>query len=76
MELTDEQANIMHWIERYSRVHGFPPCRRDIERKFDIGGYLVQRRLGELQEAGYIQLYPGLARGIRILRHLQEAVKV
>lgn len=68
-ELTAHQREVLGFIVEYQRRHGFPPSVREICGRFGFrSNRTVQGYLDALQKKGYIQLYSGKKRGIKILR--------
>lgn len=68
-DLTQRQNEILDFIR--SRLHdtGFPPTREDIARQFGFSSKTgAQDHLMAIARKGYIELVPGNARGIRLLK--------
>ena len=68
-DLTQRQTEIFDFIR--SRLHdtGFPPTREDIARQFGFSSKTgAQDHLMAIARKGYIELVPGNARGIRLLK--------
>jgi repressor LexA len=68
-DLTPRQNEILDFIR--SRLHdtGFPPTREDIARQFGFSSKTgAQDHLMAIARKGYIELVPGNARGIRLLK--------
>jgi repressor LexA len=68
-DLTQRQSEIFDFIR--SRLHdtGFPPTREDIARQFGFSSKTgAQDHLMAIARKGYIELVPGNARGIRLLK--------
>jgi repressor LexA len=53
--LTEKQAAIRDFIERYSAQNGFPPSVREIGRQFGIYPATVQDHIAALEKKGYLQ---------------------
>ena len=68
-DLTQRQSEIFDFIR--SRLHdtGFPPTREDIARQFGFSSKTgAQDHLMAIARKGFIELVPGNARGIRLLK--------
>ncbi|MBV8063304.1 MAG: transcriptional repressor LexA [Nevskia sp.] len=68
-DLTQRQNEILDFIR--SRLHdtGFPPTREDIARQFGFSSKTgAQDHLMAIARKGFIELVPGNARGIRLLK--------
>jgi len=68
-DLTQRQTEIFDFIR--SRLHdtGFPPTREDIARQFGFSSKTgAQDHLMAIARKGFIELVPGNARGIRLLK--------
>lgn len=67
--MNDQQtADAMKFISEHIRTEGYPPSRRQIA---DAAGFKSvsdgQRIIADLVAKGLIQVYPGVARGIRVV---------
>jgi repressor LexA len=68
-ELTQRQSEILDFIRSQLRATGFPPTREDIAREFGFSSKTgAQDHLLAIARKGFIELVPGNARGIRLLR--------
>ena len=74
--LTNRQEQILEWIKRFIQVYGIPPTR--VELAHGVGlkdASCVGPHLQTLAEGGWIQLFPGKNRGIRVLDQLLPLVR-
>lgn len=68
-DLTQRQTEILDFIRSQLRETGFPPTREDIARQFGFSSKTgAQDHLMAIARKGFIELVPGNARGIRLLR--------
>jgi repressor LexA len=68
-DLTQRQSEIFDFIRSRLRETGFPPTREDIAREFGFSSKTgAQDHLMAIARKGYIELVPGNARGIRLLK--------
>jgi len=70
--MTDLQARILDYIEMFRNRKGFPPTRREIGIRFGKSTSVINFNLFQMQRGGWIELSPGKARGIRIVRRPVE----
>ena len=56
------------FIERYIEEQGLPPSQREIAEGCYIARSAVVRHLDKLEARGRIELIPGKARGIRLIK--------
>jgi repressor LexA len=74
-ELTDRQAEILHFIEKQLRHSGMPPTRQDIAEEFGFGSpSAAESHLRAIEAKGYIQIVRGSSRGIRLLAQSRNAL--
>ena len=74
--LTNRQEQILEWIKRFVQVYGIPPTR--VELAHGVGlkdASCVGPHLQTLADGGWIQLFPGKNRGIRVLDQLLPLVR-
>ena len=74
--LTNRQEQILEWIKRFIQFYGIPPTR--VELAHGVGlkdASCVGPHLQTLAERGWIQLFPGKNRGIRVLDQLLPLVR-
>lgn len=60
--------DIYVFIERYIEEHGLPPSQREIAKGCYLANSAVIRHLDKLEAMGRIELIPGKARGIRLIK--------
>lgn len=66
--LTEQQSNILVFIKSYAHNNGYPPTRADIAKHFKFKSVnAAQEHLVALNRKGWIELVPGVARGIRLV---------
>jgi repressor LexA len=74
-ELTERQAEILHFIRKQLRHSGMPPTRQDIAEEFGFGSpSAAESHLRAIEAKGYIQIVRGSSRGIRLLESSQSAL--
>ncbi|MDR3416264.1 MAG: transcriptional repressor LexA [Nevskia sp.] len=74
-DLTQRQSEILEFIRSRLRDTGFPPTREDIAREFGFSSKTgAQDHLVAIARKGYIELVPGNARGIRLLKGGDEVL--
>jgi repressor LexA len=72
-DLTARQNEILDFIRARLRDTGFPPTREDIARQFGFSSKTgAQDHLMAIARKGHIELVPGNARGIRLLKGLED----
>ena len=68
-ELTERQQEVLDHIREHIRKWGVPPSRTDLARTLKlVSGSAVAYHLQALERKGWIQLNPGMDRGIQLLR--------
>ena len=68
-ELTDKQLATLQAIRGHLKEWGIPPSRSDLGRALNLKNQsAVDSRLNGLTKKGWIELFPGVERGIRLLR--------
>ncbi len=68
-KLTDRQQEVLEHIREHIRRRGMPPSRSELARDLGLAfGSAVNYHLRALERKGWIELTPGLDRGIRLLR--------
>ncbi|MCJ0826648.1 transcriptional repressor LexA [Luteimonas sp. 50] len=68
-DLTDRQAEILSFLERFSEREGLPPSIAEIQSAFGLASPRgVAKHLEALSAKGYLELVPHRARGIRLRR--------
>ncbi|PNS09498.1 transcriptional repressor LexA [Solilutibacter silvestris] len=66
-ELTDRQAEILSFLERFVEREGMPPSIPEIQGAFDLASPRgVVKHLEALAAKGHLELIPNRARGIRL----------
>ena len=67
--LTERQQEVLDHIREHIRKWGVPPSRTELTRSLKLtSGSAVAYHLGALERKGWIQLNPGMDRGIQLLR--------
>jgi repressor LexA len=76
-QLSDPQANILDFIERYMRKEGRPPTNREIGHAVGIGstGH-VDYHLTVLEKKGFIARERRKSRGIRLAQQAQSGLRI
>ena len=65
----DRESKVLSFIEAYIAEHGYPPSLREICKGCGISSKSSARMaLRRLEEAGYLKVSPGEARGIRLTK--------
>lgn len=68
-ELTERQQEVLDHIRQHVRKWGVPPSRTELNRTLKlVSGSAVAYHLTALEKKGWIQLNPGMDRGIQLLR--------
>lgn len=68
---TARQLQILGFIETHISEVGYPPTRTDIAKHFRFRSpNAAQEHLAALERKGCIELVPGVARGIKLLRRV------
>ena len=66
--LTERQEQILNWIKKYQREHGFPPTRVELARGVGFKeASSIAPHLTTLESAGWIHMQRNTKRGIRVL---------
>src|ERR1700722_9561752 len=66
--LSPRQQQILRLIGQFMTRHGLPPTRADLARALRLRNRQgIDQHLRALERKGYLQLEPGIARGIRLL---------
>lgn len=66
--LTNRQKEVLEFISRYIKAHGYPPSYQEIADQFHIASKQgVARHLAALEQKGFITRDNTLARSIRII---------
>ena len=74
--MTDFQTRMLDYIEMFRNRKGFPPTRREIGDRFGKSTSIVNYNLFQMQREGWVEVSPGKARGIRIVRRPPEGVQL
>lgn len=68
---TARQLQILGYIENHIGSEGYPPTRADIANHFRFRSpNAAQEHLAALERKGCIEIVPGIARGIKLLRRV------
>src|ERR1700684_184853 len=66
--LSPRQQQILRLIGQFITRHGLPPTRADLARALRLRNRQgIDQHLRALERKGYLQLEPGIARGLRLL---------
>lgn len=66
MKLTDKQLDVFNYIKESIRERGIPPTIREVAVEMSINPNAASDRLKAVERKGYIEIYPGVSRGIRV----------
>jgi len=67
--LTDHQRNILRFIVKFQKEHGFSPSIRDIAGNFGLRSpRTVRDYLSSLERKGYIRVHPKKSRAIEVIK--------
>lgn len=68
IEVTDRQAEVFAFLEKYIREKGYPPTRAEIADHFGFSSVNgADQHLRALEKRGAIKITNGVARGIRLV---------
>ena len=70
--MTDFQTRMLDYIEMFRNRKGFPPTRREIGGRFGKSTSIINLNLFQMQREGWVEVSPGKARGIRIVKRPVE----
>ena len=66
--LSPRQQQVLRLISQFMTRHGLPPTRADLARALRLRNRQgIDQHLRAIERKGYLQLEPGIARGIRLL---------
>jgi repressor LexA len=72
--LSPRQQQILRLISQFMTRHGLPPTRADLARALRLRNRQgIDQHLRAIERKGYLQLEPGIARGIRLLHDAAAA---
>src|SRR5580692_62946 len=72
--LSPRQQQILRLISQFMLRHGLPPTRADLARALRLRNRQgIDQHLRAIERKGYLQLEPGIARGIRLLQDAMPA---
>jgi repressor LexA len=72
--LSPRQQQILRLIGQFMTRHGLPPTRADLARALRLRNRQgIDQHLRAIERKGYLQLEPGIARGIRLLHDASTA---
>lgn len=75
-ELTPRQGEILALIQRHIDERGYPPTRAEIADELGFrSANAAEDHLRAIANKGYIELFPGLSRGVRIVEPSGKAAK-
>ena len=66
-KFTEKQGQYLAFIYQYTNVHGVPPAEHEMQRHFGVSPASVHQMVVNLQQKGFIERTPGIARSIRVL---------
>jgi len=64
---TPRQGQYLVFIYYYTKIHGYPPAERDMQRYFKVSPPSVHQMVLTLEKNGLIKRIPGQARSISLL---------
>lgn len=64
---TMKQGQYLTFISQYTSVHGVAPAEHEMQRHFGVSPASVHQMILKLEEKGFIERIPGIARSIRVL---------
>ena len=64
---TQRQGQYLAFIHYYTKLNGRPPAESDMQRYFQVSLPSVHQMLATLEQNGFIERSPGVARSIRLL---------
>ncbi len=74
--LSPRQQQILRLISQFMARHGLPPTRADLARALRLRNRQgIDQHLRAIERKGYLQLEPGIARGIRLLHSAATATE-
>ena len=77
MSLSTRQQNILDFIRRFSRDHGFPPTIREIGEQVGISSTsVVSYNLNALEKKNRIERDKNVSRGLRLVERSRAAQPV
>ncbi|MGH8232068.1 MAG: transcriptional repressor LexA, partial [Steroidobacteraceae bacterium] len=72
--MSPRQQQILRLISQFIARHGLPPTRADLARALRLRNRQgIDQHLRAIERKGFLQLEPGIARGIRVLPAAGEA---
>jgi DNA-binding MarR family transcriptional regulator len=66
-KITKKQGQYLAFIYYYSKINRRSPAEADIQRYFRVTPPTVHRMVHTLEQAGFIEKTPGVARSIKII---------
>ncbi|MDO5506042.1 MAG: transcriptional repressor LexA [Pseudoxanthomonas suwonensis] len=73
-DLTTRQRQMLAFIEGFMARHGYAPTDREIAEAFGLASKTGPRKhLAALEAAGYLELVPGVGRGLRLTGGVRAA---
>lgn len=66
-EYTQRQGQYLAFIYYYTKLNGYPPAERDMQRYFKVTPPTVHQMVVTLEERKLISRQPGQPRSIRVL---------
>lgn len=67
-QITKRQNDVLCFVSDFCVEQGFPPTRKEIADNFGFSSAnAAQDHLNALQLKGFIKLFPGASRGIKVL---------
>ena len=74
--LSPRQQQILRLISQFMTRRGLPPTRADLARALRLRNRQgIDQHLRAIERKGYLQLEPGIARGIRLLHSAASAIE-
>lgn len=65
-KLTETEKEYLQFIERFTKIHGYPPSIRDIANSLYVSKTTAHRHLTTLVDKEYLRYTPRIARSYTI----------
>ena len=67
LQYTEKQGQYLAFIYYYTKLNGYPPAEKDMQRYFKVTPPTVHQMVITLEEKGLISREPGQPRSIQVL---------
>jgi SOS-response transcriptional repressor LexA len=72
-KITTRQEKVLSLIENFISQHKYPPTLRELQSLMKIKSHFgIVRHVEKLKAKGYIRKYPLIARGLKVIRPVNE----